>query len=46
MSAMLYPCILVVLALAVLIFLLVFFIPRFQKLFAGFGGTLPLVTSS
>ena len=36
MSAMLYPCILVVLALAVLMFLLVFFIPRFQKLFTGF----------
>ena len=44
MSALLYPCILVVLALAVLIFLLVFFIPRFQTLFAGFGGTLPFVT--
>lgn len=44
MSALLYPCILVVLALSVLIFLLVFFIPRFQKLFAGFGGTLPFIT--
>jgi type II secretory pathway component PulF len=44
MSALLYPCILVVLALSVLIFLLVFFIPRFQKLFAGFGGSLPFVT--
>jgi type II secretory pathway component PulF len=43
-SAMLYPCILVVLALAVLVFLLVFFIPNFQKLFKGFGGTLPLIT--
>ena len=30
MTAMLYPCILLVLALAVLVFLLVFFIPRFQ----------------
>jgi type II secretory pathway component PulF len=44
MSAMLYPCILFVLALGVLTFLLVFFIPRFQKLFAGFGGSLPLIT--
>ena len=44
MSALLYPCILVVLALSVLVFLLVFFIPRFQKLFAGFGGTLPFIT--
>ncbi|HET7625461.1 MAG TPA: type II secretion system F family protein, partial [Verrucomicrobiae bacterium] len=38
MTAMLYPCILLVLALGVLTFLLVFFIPRFQKLFSGFGG--------
>ena len=43
-SAMLYPCILFVLALGVLTFLLVFFIPRFQKLFTGFGGSLPLIT--
>jgi type II secretory pathway component PulF len=44
MSAMLYPCILFVLATGVLTFLLVFFIPRFQKLFSGFGGTLPVIT--
>jgi type II secretory pathway component PulF len=44
MSAMLYPCILFVLATGVLTFLLVFFIPRFQKLFSGFGGTLPMIT--
>ena len=44
MTAMLYPCILLVLALGVLAFLLVFFIPRFQKIFAGFGGSLPLIT--
>lgn len=44
MSAMLYPCILVTLALGVLVFLLVFFIPRFQTLFASFGGTLPAIT--
>jgi len=43
-NAMLYPCILLVLAFSVLVFLLVFFIPRFQQLFKGFGGTLPLVT--
>ena len=46
MSAMLYPCILVVLALGVLVFLLVFFIPRFQKLFASFGGALPTITQA
>src|SRR5206468_4491428 len=44
MTAMLYPCILLVLALGVLAFLMVFFIPRFQKIFAGFGGSLPLIT--
>lgn len=43
-SAMLYPCILLTLAVAVLVFLLVFFIPNFEKLFAGFGGALPLLT--
>ncbi len=36
MTAMLYPLILLVLAMGVLIFLMVFFIPKFQKMFAGF----------
>ncbi len=44
MTAMLYPLILLFLAIAVLIFLMVFFIPRFQTVFSGFGGTLPLLT--
>lgn len=44
LAALLYPCILLVLALGVLVFLLVFFIPQFQKIFAGFGGRLPLIT--
>jgi general secretion pathway protein F len=44
MTALLYPTILLFLALCVLIFLLVFFIPRFQTVFAGFGGSLPLLT--
>ncbi|MBM3860103.1 MAG: type II secretion system F family protein [Verrucomicrobia bacterium] len=44
MTALLYPAILLVLALAVLAFLLVFFIPRFQKVFSGFGGSLPVIT--
>jgi type II secretory pathway component PulF len=43
-SAMMYPAVLLFLAVAVLIFLLVFFIPRFQTLFAGFDATLPLLT--
>jgi len=41
---MLYPCILLVLALGVLVFLLTFFIPRFQLVFAGFGASLPVPT--
>lgn len=44
MTAMLYPCILLVLALGVLVFLLTFFIPRFQLVFAGFGAALPVPT--
>src|SRR5436190_17180121 len=44
MTAMLYPSILLVLAVGVLIFLLTFFIPRFQLVFAGFGAALPLPT--
>ena len=44
MTAMLYPAILLGLALCVLVFLLVFFIPRFQTIVAGFGGHLPLIT--
>jgi len=44
MTALLYPSILLVLALSVLGFLLVFFIPRFQTIFSGFGASLPLLT--
>ena len=44
MTALLYPTILLTLALSVLVFLLVFFIPRFQTIFTGFGGTMPLLT--
>lgn len=44
MTALMYPVILLILALAVLIFLLVFFIPRFQTIFTGFGAKLPLLT--
>ena len=44
MAAMLYPSILFCLAIGVLIFLLTFFIPRFQGIFKGFGATLPLAT--
>src|ERR1044071_6378475 len=44
LTAMLYPSILLVLALGVLIFLLTFFIPRFQGIFQGFGASLPVPT--
>ena len=44
MTALLYPLILLFLATAVLIFLLVFFIPRFQLIFTGFGARLPMIT--
>lgn len=44
LTAMLYPCILFVLALVVLTVLLVFFIPKFQVVFASIHGSLPLIT--
>jgi type II secretory pathway component PulF len=44
LTALLYPSILLILALSVLIFLLVFFIPRFQAIFADFHARLPLLT--
>jgi len=44
LTAMLYPVILLVLALVVLTVLLVFFIPKFQRVFASFHGSLPLIT--
>ena len=44
MTAMLYPCILLVLAMVVLTVLLVFFIPKFQVVFASIHGSLPLIT--
>ena len=43
-SAMMYPLVLLILAIGVLIFLMVFFIPRFQLVFKSFGADLPLLT--
>ncbi len=43
-AALLYPAILFVLAIGVMIVLMTFFIPRFQAMFEGFGGQLPLLT--
>jgi type II secretory pathway component PulF len=44
LTALVYPAVLLVLAVAVIIFLLVFFIPRFQLVFKGFNAQLPLIT--
>jgi type II secretory pathway component PulF len=44
MAALMYPAVLLVLAAGVLVFLLVFFIPRFQTLFQGFDAALPMIT--
>jgi type II secretory pathway component PulF len=43
-AALMYPAILLFLAMGVLVFLMVFFIPRFQLVFAGFNAELPLLT--
>lgn len=43
-AALIYPVVLLGLALAVLVFLMVFFIPRFQTLFEGFDAALPMLT--
>jgi type IV pilus assembly protein PilC len=44
MSALLYPAIVIVLAIVVVVLLSVFVIPRFQGLFTLLGGELPLTT--
>jgi type II secretory pathway component PulF len=43
-TAMLYPCILLVLAIGVLTVLLTFFIPKFQNIFKNLHSNLPLIT--
>ncbi|MDK2971064.1 MAG: ral secretion pathway protein [Candidatus Sumerlaeota bacterium] len=43
-SAMTYPAVLMALTVAVVIFLMTFFIPRFQTMFEGLGAPLPLLT--
>jgi type II secretory pathway component PulF len=44
LTAMLYPCILLVLALGILVLLMTFFIPKFQKIFDNMHTALPLIT--
>jgi len=43
-SAMTYPTTIIGIALIVISVILIFVIPQFQKMFADFGGTLPLPT--
>lgn len=43
-SAMTYPVIVLIMAVLAVVAMLVFIVPVFQKLFAGFGGQLPLPT--
>jgi len=43
-AAFVYPIVLAVLAVAVLVFLLTYFIPRFSGIFAEFGAALPALT--
>lgn len=45
-SAMLYPAILSVLATGILVFLLIYFIPRFSTMFSEYGGSLPGLTKA
>ena len=43
-AALVYPVVLAVIAMAVLVFLLTYFIPRFSGIFAEFGAALPPLT--
>ncbi len=45
-GAMIYPAVIIVVALAVLGFVMAFIIPRFQKLFKEFGAQLPFITET
>jgi type II secretory pathway component PulF len=43
-AALVYPAVLAALATGVMIFLLTYFIPRFNTIFSDFGGSLPWLT--
>ena len=43
-AALIYPCVLALLSVAVVVFLMTFFIPRFESMFADFGAQLPPLT--
>ena len=44
-SAMFYPLTLAVLCGGILVFLLIYFVPKFSNIFESFGGTLPKLTT-
>jgi len=43
-GAMVYPCVVMVVAMAILTFIMVFIIPKFEEIFADFGVELPALT--
>ncbi|MBG7607935.1 MAG: type II secretion system F family protein [Verrucomicrobia bacterium] len=43
-SAMVYPAIVMFIAVAILIFLMVFIVPKFKEMFAGTDSSLPLIS--
>jgi len=43
-SAMVYPCVVVSVALSIVVFVMVRIVPQFQKMFAEFGVELPWIT--
>jgi type IV pilus assembly protein PilC len=45
-GAMVYPAVVITVAVAVVFLMLLFVIPTFEKMFQDFGGTLPAVTQS
>ena len=45
-SAMVYPAVVIVVAVGVVFLMLIFVIPTFEKMFQDFGGTLPGITQS
>jgi type II secretory pathway component PulF len=45
-SALIYPMILSILAVGILTFLLIYFIPHFKTMFSEFGGSLPTLTKA
>jgi len=43
-GAMVYPCVVILVAVLILTFIMIYIIPKFKKIFADFGMTLPWLT--